>query len=205
MNKPRECLVLDFDGTLIKGNSLVMYVRAGLRDMLSRGQVWRAVKTLAVSIARKLRIISLVEMKRRLNSYISYEGAMRHGFGKMLAAAVYRPVAERVQEMNRQGVHIILATAAHDVYMPAVLELDVLKNASTPPTTFSSDYSVDPPVENRGETKAQRVLEWLQANPDYVVKAVFTDHPVDTPLLKLGGRLYFTGDKFPPMSDATRL
>ena len=156
--------VVDFDGTLIRGNSFRLYVRLGMR----RASVWGKARLAWWWAVRRCGLIGHAAFRRRCAAVIGFPDAllaeMRAACDAMRSPAVARFLTEREAE----GCTVLLATAAMEEYIRGVYA-DGPYVASTPA------------CDCRGERKLQAVLGQLGGRtPAWVL----SDHEADLPLLR---------------------
>lgn len=155
--------VVDFDGTLIRGNSFRLYVRLGLR----RASAWGRARIAWWWMVRRCGLIGHAAFRRRCAAVIGFPEAllaeMRAACAAMRSPAVARFLAEREAE----GCTVLLATAAMEEYIRAVYDGPYIASA--------------PGCDCRGERKLQAVLGRLDGRaPAWVL----SDHEADLPLLR---------------------
>lgn len=156
-------VVVDFDGTLIRGNSFRLYVRLGMR----RASAWGRARLAWWWTVRKCGLIGHAAFRRRCAAVIGFPEAllaeMRAACDTMRSPAVERFLAEREAE----GCTVLLATAAMEEYVRAV---------------YDGPYIASRPGSDcRGERKLQAVLGCLDGcTPAWVL----SDHEADLPLLR---------------------
>lgn len=100
--------------------------------------------------------------------YASLKQKFQQGVQKMLS----KEAQSLLKEYESQGYHILLATAASEIYVPWI---------------WSGDYVATPPyseAECRGEEKRRRVESYAKAH-GLIPRVAITDHPDDLPLLRL--------------------
>ena len=157
-------VVVDFDGTLIRGNSFRLYVRLGMRHASPVGKVglvW-------AWALRRCGLIGHAAFRRRCAAAIGLPDAllaeMRAACDAMRSPAVARFLAERKAE----GCTVLLATAAMEEYVGAVYA--------------DGPYIASAPCcDCRGERKLQAVLGRLDGRtPAWVL----SDNEADLPLLR---------------------
>lgn len=159
-------MAVDLDGTLLRGNSLHLYIRCGLRHGSLRCRLGIA----AALLRRKLRLSSHLEMKRLVLDLIEPTEALKADFISR-AAAMHRPAVDAaIAAHTAAGGSVILASAAPETYIPWIWEGDFV----------ATDAAAA--VECRGTEKLARVLAYAQAR-GLQLAAVLTDHPDDLPLL----------------------
>ncbi len=169
-------VIVDFDGTLIAGNSLHIYMRRGVLTLLKKGRIVKAGKVCAAALARVSRLTTHLKMK---------ETAFRH-IGEIdisgLLRRLYRAeVVELIEEYRSRGYNILIASAAYTFYLRGAIDYDCVASRPGEP-------------ECRSEQKREKVGEWLARNHSEAA-VVVTDHYDDLPLMTIPGleRVYLVG------------
>lgn len=192
-------LVVDLDGTILRGNSYRHWVRyllfGGFGHLSPPARVALRLRVAAVLGGRKLLRWPHARVKARLRQLWSTVVA-GDAAGTDLAALLdrldgdirpwFRPV---LAEMTRRGGAAILATAAAGEYaVPFARRLGFPEVLAT---------SCDPrrATENLGDAKAAAVAKLIRARGwDGRPLLVFTDHHDDLPLIGLAAGLVWFGD-----------
>ena len=179
------CVVVDLDGTLLRGNSLHMLVRFMAAELRRRRGYWRLLRIGGLLGLRRLRLISHTEMKHpvhRMAAESMTEADMEH-FVSVLGAALNRKLLERLDGYRRRGYRILLASAAPDLYLPRLTALAGFDGfIATPLPAWAGEAY----TETRGERKRDLCLDYA-AREGWTIAVVATDHPDDLPLLLLPG------------------
>lgn len=170
---PRKIAAVDLDGTLICANSLHLYIRAGLRH----ASLWGKVRILALLALRRMRIISHRRMKFGVLGIINPCDELKADFVASVKAFERPAVKELLEKLRGQGITILLATAASDIYIPWIWDGDFV-------ATRTRDNNER--RECRGELKAEAVRNYMHHGD--ILEVVITDHTDDIPLLMAGAR-----------------
>lgn len=171
----RQLAVVDLDGTYAVGNTLHDYLRSGFIEACLDGRFIGALKIGALVGLRALRLISHRTLKFKAAEYVRPTEKLYVRFIESVRANGV--VIALIDRLEQQGVHILLATAALDIYVPWLWPDD--------------DYLATPVAGNpdrhelRGQAKAAAVSEYARRN-GMSLYAVITDHTDDLPLLALG-------------------
>lgn len=178
------CVVVDLDGTLLRGNSLHLMVRFMASKLRKRGGYGSLLKIALLLIKRRLGLISHIRMKQPLHymATATLSDDDLKEFAGLLRQSLDTALAERLDEYRRQGYYLMLATAAPDLYLPqlaAALGFDGF--IGTPLTDSPGTYR-----ETRCERKRDLCLK-MAAEENCEIKAVATDHSDDLPLLEMLG------------------
>lgn len=161
-------VIVDYDGTLIAGNSLHVYLRRGLATLIRRGRLGRAARLCA---AMALRLLQLSSHRRMKESAARLIGEI--DISRQLRRMERRRVAELMEQYRARGYNILIASAAYAFYLRPAVDCHIVASEPGRP-------------ECRGEAKRARVGEWLAAH-DSRAAVVITDHHDDLPLLTIPG------------------
>lgn len=155
--------VVDLDGTLVKGNTLKMYLRAG-------ADISNFPLLCFFYLARKLRLINHEGMKYEALKVVGRKPELLEKFKRMVEKSFNSDVLSFLQERRDAGDRILLATAAADFYIPAIWDGEFLASPWGGP-------------DLRGEIKKTAVEAWLMEN-NLKINYFLTDHPDDMPLVR---------------------
>ncbi|MCM1077578.1 MAG: haloacid dehalogenase-like hydrolase [Bacteroides sp.] len=176
------CAVVDLDGTLLRGNSLRMFIRFLVRKLHAGGNYRHIASIFRLLALRRLRLISHVAMKfpiHRLASELLTEAEIDEFVSSLLPSLNGGLLAE-LTRMRESGWRVMLATAAPDVYVGRLNEiLGFDAWTATPLSRTVGEY-----VENRGAVKRDRAVSEARRR-GWTLGAVATDHEDDLPLLSL--------------------
>lgn len=176
MKERRKLLVVDLDGTLIRGNTLHIFFRCALRQMLRRGRIWTLVNCLALLALRKAGTVSHVAMKFGIWRRIELTDALLRDFQDAARPLLRADVAALVAEYRSRGYGVLLATAAPADYVPCLWDGPYV-------ATDMSTRSNPERLECRGREKLRHVREYADANGFVSAAAVSDDLADDAPLL----------------------
>ena len=184
--------VFDFDGTLIRGDSITAYLRfARQRGFVTFSELaaagWAAVRfRLGLTDAASAKTISLRFRKRADSPQLD---ALDEAFARQLLARVYPDGLARIAACRAQGDRIILLSASTINYMRFVaagLQADHLICSG-----LDAQGRVFPNV--RGEEKVQQLKSYISSlpePPDLQASSAYGDSASDIPLLELTGHPY---------------
>lgn len=179
------CAVVDVDGTVIRGNSMREMMKFMLRSAVAEGNLRLAATLAWRMMLRGLRLISHREMKHpihlRASEYMADNGRMGR-FMRRIMAKTHPGVMELLADLRKNGVKILLATAAPDIYVAALA--DALGADGYTATHAAS--TLDEYLENRGMEKLVRA-ERYASERGWSISCVVTDHKDDLSLLLLPG------------------
>ena len=191
MENSKQILALfDFDGTLIKGDSIVSYIRTAKRlHALSKAA---HLKTCLYGLLYKLgRMTEEKAKEKSLSFYKGLEARRRLAMDAFFASdelvpRVYPEGLAQLEYHKRQGHLVLLVSASTSNYMEMVaakLPVDGLIC-----TRITEDGKVE--KNCKGEEKIRRIQEYLQqrgVEADYENSYAYGDSLSDLPMLKLCG------------------
>ena len=190
---PSGVAFFDFDGTLIHGDSLPMFVG----EVIGRR---RAALALADAIRSAMHrhvrgrgpgcdfpgSVKAIYLKRTLRG-LPVADALAAAERMIPRVRWHQPMLEVLKEHRRQGRRVVVATGALDLYMPALLrglEVDDLLTTGM--------EVVDGKLTGRLSTancvrldKAERVTAWIAGNGPVAATWGYGNHPSDLPMLAL--------------------
>lgn len=162
----KKVIAVDFDGTLLRGNSLKLYMRAGVAEVLSRSDFRRLVRVFWIVGLRQLRLVSHQRMKFSLLSLIGRDEAVMVRYKALVSRRLNERVLRLLEETDAEPV---VVSAAFDFCIDGLVPYTVLATAP--------DGS-----ELRGLAKVEILMDFLEKN-DAELEAVVTDSVDDLPLL----------------------
>lgn len=173
--RPRDPVtVVDLDGTYLNGNTLKIYFQCGIKFLMSRGQLPKAIFLMAYAIARRLRLITHIKLKKEILDTLFPYSEILPKF-RQTALRKVNPMVKALIERNYHAGHkILLATAAPSFYVKEIWSEGYL---------IATEYSPDKPdlIECRGDEKLRRVNEWISQHY-CILDTVVSDHCDDAPL-----------------------
>lgn len=178
-----KCIVVDFDGTLIRGNSLSI-TTFFLCKKLFYNQKWGSLLSLiGVIFKRKLKFISHSCMKYHIIRLCkeNFSSLDLKELGKILFHKVDSFVYNLLLNFSKRGINIILATAADDFYLPFVLNNFTNLSIQYIGTSYVSKLSNY--KENKNEEKLKTLEKYLHKNHMQCI-SIISDHIDDLPLYK---------------------
>ncbi len=161
-----RAVVVDLDGTLLRGNSFKLYVRAALEYL----PLTERIRIAGAYILRKARVISHNEFRAQVVAAAGFPDVI---LDYMRRHAVYSPaVVDFIHTRQAQGYSILLATAALSPYV------HVLWDGAYVASSVAPDGRVD--YDCRGEAKLHAVTTVFNGSlPAYFL----TDSEADAPLI----------------------
>lgn len=173
----KKLVVVDLDGTLLRGNSLHIYIICGIHALWRRKKLPKLARLAAVLTLRWLRLISHRQMKWAALKLIPTDDTLlQDEFRKRTDKSLNTDVKEMLDQYRANGCSILLATAAADTYVPLIWHGEML-------ATRIADNPEH--AELRGTAKRDAVLRYA-ASRGMTLQAVITDHSDDLPLLMAG-------------------
>lgn len=175
-------VVVDLDGTLIPGNSFHAWLRYLGRWALVTGRLRLAARLAHVCLRRARRSITHHELKYRvLVLSESVPEPVIDRFARRLAESILTTVSRAVTDAARDGLTVVLATAAPQMYLGALARaIGATTAIGTPPP------GPGPWRECIGAEKVDRVLAMFE--PGTEIAVAFTDHLDDLPLVRRATR-----------------
>ena len=188
--------LFDFDGTLIRGDSIVRFVRyAGRRGLtgaggLVRAALWAAAYALRLTSAERAKRESLAFLKGRDQAAVE---AMGRAFCmEELAPRLYAEGVAELRRRHEEGAEVLLVTASPSFYLEALRDvLPIAQIIGTRMHVQDGVYTGLIAGENcRGVQKPLRLAEYLAARGDmvdYAASWAYGDSAGDAPMLALCG------------------
>ncbi len=173
----RKIIAVDFDGTLIRGNSLHEYVFAGVMDAAAHLSVCKLARLACVAACRALRLVPHEAFKRRCAGIIGFPPSVKRRFDKRIGARLRLGLLSALRAHAAEGCEVVIASAAFRFYLE---DLDAVKGFALIATDSDAP-------DCRGDAKRSAV-EAYASEIGGVVEAVITDHYDDIPLLRAARR-----------------
>jgi len=186
----RALALFDFDGTLIKGDSIVSFIRLARR--LNAFSRWEYIAICFSSLKYALGLSSAQKAKERALRFLTrlspdrkmaLEMAFAH---ECLLPRVYPEGVKEIQRHKKEGRLLVMISASTENYMQHIvpaLGFDALL------CTPLSDNGIL--GENcRGEEKVRRLEQWLKENEiqaDFSASFAYGDSLSDLPMLQKAG------------------
>lgn len=163
--------VADLDGTYVRGNTLHIYIRCGMAQMLRRLSFVKLMRTIGLLALRRLHLVSHTAMKFGICAMIDPADSRLQCKFK---ARVERLINADVRKALDKADELLLATAAPDTYVPWIWDGAYVATAME---------NNPERIECRGEEKLRRIEKYVEypALPG----TLYTDHSDDIPLMKL--------------------
>lgn len=168
--KKRGVTVVDLDGTLLKINSLELYLRTAVKYALRHGRIDRAAAIYILISLRKMRVISHETMKYRAIALAGKSPAMLNTFGLLARRLLNRQVLNFIAARRKRGDKILVASAAAESYVNKI---------------WSGDFIASPMggPDCRGELKRSAVERRIR-DMNLELNYFLTDHCDDLPLAR---------------------
>ncbi len=190
MKEKQAFAFFDFDGTMIRGDSIAAYVRyARKRGVMSQKEYMRA------ALAAAHYLLGLTGAADSKNAALRFrmglspadrEALDRDFVQDRLLPRIYPQARACITRHKREGRAAVIVTASTDNYMRFAAE--ALGADALLATPLQSDGTVG---ENcRGEEKTRRIRDWLQKQgleADLSASWAYGDSKSDLPMLRLCG------------------
>lgn len=175
MKHSDKLMAIDLDGTLLRGNTLRIYMRCGLGQMWRRHHYGRMLRALWLIALRRLRLIHHTTMKFGVIHMIDPDDpVLRRQFVQRVDRLRNPQVRTVMSEWCQAGGVVVLATAAADVYVPWIW---------SGPFLATKTYDNPRHIEMRGPNKAHAVSCFARDH-GLQLWIVVTDHIDDLPLME---------------------
>lgn len=173
---PRPLVAVDLDGTLVDGNTLHLYIRAAIGEMVRRWRVGALGYTLAMLALRRLGLVSHRTMKFGIFGRIRHTPGLARRFAREAARRRRADVDTLIGRLREGGYEVLLATAAPAQYVRLLWQGDFVAT--------DMDAATNPGrTECRGDEKLRRVTAYAAARGLTLAAAVSDDLTDDAPLL----------------------
>lgn len=162
--------VVDLDGTYVRGNTLHIYIRCGMAQMLRRLSFGKLLRTFGLLALRRLHLVSHKAMKFGICAMIDpADMRLRRKFKARVEQLINTDVRKALDKADK----LLLATAAPDTYVPWIWE-----------GAYVATAMQDNPgrIECRGEEKMRRIREVVKYPAE--LDTLYTDHSDDIPLME---------------------
>lgn len=188
--KEQALAIFDFDGTMIRGDSIVHFLRFAVSER--RLSFWalpcqminallgllgfRSAEGAKSYALRFLRRMTLPEAEAFCKAFCR----------DVLLPRLYPPALRRVEEHRAQGMALVLVSASPDIYLRHMAPLLRLDAVLASPTDARGKVARN----TKGEEKVRRLRAWLNARGlrmDSARSWAYGDSASDLPLLMLCG------------------
>lgn len=176
----KRAVVVDLDGTLLRVNTFREYLLFAMKRLLCQMRLFETSRLIWAVTARKMRLMTHSEMKRRaLSSSARYlDRRDVEALVDKLLMTINQDVARLVEQYRAEGCMLLLATAAPALYAGRIADLlDFDCCVATPDVISGKEWH-----ENVGEAKLAAVEECLREK-NVSLAVVITDHYDDFPLV----------------------
>ena len=203
--KTKTAALFDFDGTLIRGDSVVRFVLFALRrSAMPRRDIPCVI---AFALFGKLGLCPMERVKERALRFEKNlprpekEKLCRDFASLVLTPALFPEGRKAWDSLKAAGRTMVLASASTSDYMEYVAER--LGADALICTRVSEDGKAGPNC--RGEEKARRAAAWARENgADLKLSDAYGDSGGDIPLLRLCGRAHVVNPKRKLKKEAAR-
>ena len=173
---PRPLVAVDLDGTLVDGNTLHLYIRAAIGEMMRGWRVGALGYTLGMLALRRLGLVSHRTMKFGIFGRIRHTPGLARRFAREAGCRRRADVDALIGRLREGGYEVLLATAAPAQYVRLLWQGDFVAT--------DMDAATNPGrTECRGDEKLRRVATYAAARGLTLTAAVSDDLTDDAPLL----------------------
>ena len=173
---PRPLVAVDLDGTLVDGNTLHLYIRAAIGEMMRGWRVGALGYTLWMLALRRLGLVSHRTMKFGIFGRIRHTSGLARRFAREAGRRRRADVDALIGRLREGGYEVLLATAAPAQYVRLLWQGDFVAT--------DMDAATNPGrTECRGDEKLRRVAAYAAARGLTLTAAVSDDLTHDAPLL----------------------
>ena len=179
MNK---AIVVDLDGTLLKTNTFLQYIKFVCYEMLKQGDVFRVGIICFLVFLRKIRIISSHEKLKKRILIISKRYTDENRMNKLIKELCYfenKEVIFLLGKYKSMGYVSVLSTAAPCVYAALIGKCYGFNFVCSTAMPNQEEWH-----ENVNEQKKKNTISLLENN-SLKLAVMITDHYDDLPLLLL--------------------
>lgn len=173
---PRPLVAVDLDGALVDGNTLHLYIRAAIGEMMRGWRVGALCYTLAMLALRRLGLVSHRTMKFGIFGRIRHTPGLARRFAREAGRRRRADVDALIGRLREGGYEVLLATAAPAQYVRLLWQGDFVAT--------DMDAATNPGrTECRSDEKLRRVTAYAAARGLTLTAAVSDDLTDDAPLL----------------------
>jgi HAD superfamily hydrolase (TIGR01490 family) len=184
--------VFDFDGTLIKEDSMVLFFRRYFK--FSRGNIGNLPALVRETVKFFMKINSQKQYKEKfLNIVISSlknKGfkEITPDFSKFLLKKISKDALQEINRLKEKGCETIMLSASPDFYLRGVKEALGFSKLICTQTSFKDGKVIITGKNCYGQNKIERLLEQYPGDSiDWQNSYCFTDNLSDSGLLSLFG------------------
>lgn len=180
----KKCLIVDFDNTLIMGNSTILLTRYLAKKLLYRKEWKKLLFLFNIILKRKLREISHSELKFNIAKLIqeNLSASDLDTFTREISSIVNTTLVETISEMVDEQTKIIIATGALELLFPYFKKYFNSFDFHLLATQQSDNQKEF--IDNRGLEKYKKVKDFM-TRENLNCNAVFSDHEEDIPIFHL--------------------
>lgn len=173
-------LVVDIDGTYVRGNTLKVFARVALQSMLRHGRIRDFALGCSLLALRQLRLITHTRMKFALLRYVDFsDPQLRDAFKHRVEKHINPTVKALVDSHLADGKPVLFATAAAAEYVGWIV---------TQPYVATPIAGNTAQRECRGADKLEAVRAFIAEHHPGADFTVVTDHYDDLPLMAAARR-----------------
>lgn len=187
---PRQAALFDFDGTMIKGDSIAQFVRFFWKN--HRIPVFKLALILMMTLLWRLRLVRVEKVKSQVLSPLCALGEAQgedlclRFMKEILFPQIFPDAVRQITQHADSGHVILLVSASPLCYLRYLAEL--LPVTAVLGTDTDSRFRVEKNLI--GEEKPRRIREWLQSNGmdiDWQASYAYGDSANDLPMLRMAG------------------
>lgn len=197
MYSNRELIIIDFDETLYKKDSLIEFCKFIYKKKPS--QFWAIVPQVIGSILHAFKLISTKKFKEL---FLLFLHGIKEEEVKTLAKEFWDNTgmeyfnANITALFNRKEYRIICISASPELYLQPILEVYQIELIGTQLSYIENKYKIV--GENcKGEEKVKRLKKYLQTE-DLPIAECYSDSLTDMPLFKLSKNAYLVDENGNP-------
>ena len=182
-----EAAVFDFDGTIIRGDSIVSLQRYALKRRCV--SVFGVIRAVCCGALYHAHLMSAATAKKYSHAFLTRmtpeaRESLLRSFAQSLVDRAYPPALKKLREHHEHGDLVVICSASCECYMQYVaplLDADTLLCTPSRP-----DGGMLGP-NCRGEEKVRRVTQWLKEKglPTDSICAAYGDSAGDAPVLRM--------------------
>ncbi len=197
MHSNKELIVIDFDETLYKKDSLIEFCKFIYKKKPS--QLWAILPQLIAGILHAFKLISTKKFKEL---FLLFLYGIKEEEVKTLAKEFWDNTgmeyfnANVTALFNRKEYRIICISASPELYLQPILEVYQIELIGTQLSYIENKYKIV--GENcKGEEKVNRLKKYLQTD-DLPIAESYSDSITDMPLFKLSKNAYLVDENGNP-------
>lgn len=192
--------VFDFDGTLIKKDSMILFFQKNFSLSLKNLLIF--LRLILHTIKYFLKIYSRRQYKEiYINHVISLSRSRDHkksfnNFSEYLLGLILKDAVGKIEELKEKGYYTILMSASPDLYLKTVSKKLGFSELICTETIFKDNYIKIRGLNCYGKNKILMLLERHEKGKiDWNASYCFSDSHTDMELLNLFGNPYIVNNR----------